>query len=60
MYRVYKELTNEKGEVVHKCPMCRCTKLSVAMSQARVWSNGWPMGIYEIMADGTEVKVMQM
>lgn len=57
MYRVYSELVNDRGEVIHKRPVCRCTKLSVALTYARVWSNGWPMGIYEIKADGTEVKV---
>lgn len=57
MYRVYSLLTNDNGEIVHKRPVCRCAKLSVAQSYARVWSNGWPMGIYQIMADGTEVRV---
>ena len=57
MYRVYKELINDKGEVIHKCPVCRCSKLNVAISHARVWANGWPMGVYQIMPDGTEVKV---
>jgi len=57
MYRIYKELTNEKGEVIHKTPVARCAKLNIAVSHARVWSNGHPMGIYEIMPDGTEVKI---
>lgn len=57
MYRVYKLLLNTRGEVVHKTPLCRCARLSVAQAQARVWSNGWPMGIYEIKPDGTEVRV---
>jgi len=57
MYRIYKELVNEKGEVIHKTPVARCAKLNIAVSHARVWSNGHPMGIYEIMSDGSEVKV---
>lgn len=57
MYRVYRELTNEKGEVIHKTPVASCAKLSVAESHARVWSNGWQMGIYQIMPDGKEIKV---
>ena len=57
MYRVYKELVDNNGKVIHKTPVARCAKLSVAVSHACVWSNGWPMGIYEIKPDGTEVKV---
>ena len=57
MFRVYKLLTNEKGEIVHKTPIARCAKLNVAVSHARVWSNGHPMGIYEIKPDGSEARV---
>lgn len=57
MFRVYKELINEHGEVIHKTPVAECTTLNKAVSYARVWSNGWPMGIYQIMPDGTEIKV---
>lgn len=57
MYRVYRELRNNEGEVIHKTPMCRCAKLEVAVMRARVWSNGWPTGIYQLMPDGAEVKV---
>lgn len=60
MYRVYKELTDKSGEVVHKTPIARCGNLSTALAHARVWSNGWPMGVYEIKADGAEVKVAQV
>lgn len=57
MFRVYKLLLNENGEIIHKIPVARCAKLNVAASHARVWSNGWPMGIFEIEADGTEIRV---
>lgn len=57
MFRVYKLLTNEKGEIVHKTPVARCGSLKVALSHAKVWSNGWPMGVYKINDDGTEVRV---
>lgn len=57
MYRVYKLLTNAQGEIVHKTPVARCGSLSVALSHARVWSNGWPMGVWELKADGSEVRV---
>lgn len=57
MFRVYKELINERGEVIHKTPVASCAKLNIAISHARVWSNGWTMGIYKIMPDGTEINV---
>ena len=57
MYRVYRLLINEKGEIIHKTPVARCGSFRVAESYARVCSNGWPMGIYRIKPDGSEVKV---
>lgn len=57
MYNVYRLLTDEKGNIVHKTPVARCGILKVAVSHARVWSNGWPMGIYEVKPDGSEVRV---
>ena len=57
MYHVYKLLVNEKGDIIHKTPVAKCGSIKVATSHARVWSNGWPMGIYEIKADGTEIRV---
>ena len=57
MYRVYKLLLNEKGEIIHKTPNVRCQFLKTAMMYARTNSNGWPMGVYEIKPDGTEVRV---
>lgn len=57
MYRVYKLLLNANGEIVHKTPVARCASLNIATSHARVWSNGWPMGIYKIEADGSETRV---
>jgi len=57
MYRVYRLLLNEKGEIVHKTPNVSCKSLKTAMMYARLNSNGWPMGIFEIKADGLEVRV---
>lgn len=57
MYHVYRLLTDEKGNVVHKTPFAKCGSLKVAVSYARVWSNGCPMAIYEIKPDGSEVRV---
>lgn len=57
MYHVYRLLTDEKGNIVHRTPVVRCGSLKVAESYARTCSNGWPMGIYKINADGTEVRV---
>lgn len=57
MYRVYKLLLNEKGEIIHKTPNVSCQCLKTAMMYARINSNGWPMGVYEIKPDGTEVRV---
>lgn len=57
-YRVYKELTNNDGEVVHKTPVARSGNLKNACTHARSWANGiLPMGVYEVYADGTERKV---
>ena len=57
MYRIYKILADEKGTVVHKIPIAMCISLKTAMSHARVWSNGWTTGIYEIKPDGSELRV---
>lgn len=57
MYRIYKLLTDENGNIVHRLPVASCVSLKVAVSHARVWSNGWPMGIYEVKTDGSEVRV---
>lgn len=56
-YRVYKELTNENGEVVHKMPVCSTTTLKMACSMARTNAGFGEVGIYEINADGTETKI---
>ena len=56
-YRVYKELTNENGEVVHKMPVCSTTTLKMAFSMARTNAGLCEVGIYEINADGTETKI---
>lgn len=57
MYHIYKLLTDEKGNIVHKTPVAKCGNLKTAVSHARVWSNGHPMGIYEIKPDGSEERV---
>lgn len=56
-YRVYKELTNENGEVVHKMPVCSTATLKMACSMARTNAGFGQVGIYEINADGTETKI---
>ena len=57
-YRVYKELTDNNGVVVHKRPMARMGKESIAFSYARTWSNGvMPNGVYAIYDDGTEERI---
>ena len=57
MYRVYRLLTDEKGNIVHRTPVVRCGSLQVAESYARTCSNGWPMGIYKVEQDGSEMRV---
>lgn len=57
MYRVYRLLTDEQGNIVHKTPVARTATLRGAEAHACVWSNGWPMGIYKINPDGTETRV---
>lgn len=57
MYHVYRLLTDEKGNIVHKTPFAVCSSLKVAESYARSWSNGSPMGIYKIEKDGSETRV---
>lgn len=49
-YRVYKELTDSKGNVVHKTPSCRCKDYKTAAMRARVWGGG----VYAVYTDGTE------
>lgn len=56
-YRVYKELYDNNGNIVHKMPVCSTSTLKRACSMARTNAGIGPVGIYEIMPDGTEVKV---
>jgi hypothetical protein len=57
-YRVFKELTDNNGKVVHKTPIASTGDFKIACRHARAWSNGvMPMGVYEIHADGTEKRV---
>ena len=58
MYRVYKLLTDEKGNIVHRTPVVRCGSLKVAESYARTCSNGWPTAVYKINNDGSETLVL--
>ena len=57
MYRVYRLLTDGKGNIVHKTPVVRCGSLKIAESYARTASNGWPMGIYYIDNRGVETRI---
>lgn len=56
-YRVYKELTDENGKVVHKTPVCSTSTLKMACSMARTNAGLGEVGIYEVSADGTETKI---
>lgn len=56
-YRVYKELYDDNGNIVHKCPICSTSTLKMAFSMARTNAGIGPVGIYEIHPDGTETKV---
>lgn len=54
-YRVYKELTDENGNTVHRTPVARTGNKKTACSHARAWSNGvLPLTVYEMYSDGTE------
>ena len=56
-FRVYKELTDDNGNIVHKMPVCSTTTLKMAFSMARTNAGLGPVGIYEIHPDGTETKI---
>ena len=58
MYRVYRLLTDEKGNIVHRTPVVRCGSLKVAESYARTSSNGCPTAVYKINNDGSETLVL--
>ena len=49
-YRVYKELTDSSGNVVHKTPSCSCKDYKTAAMRARVWGGS----VYVVYTDGTE------
>lgn len=57
-YRVYKELYDNEGNIVHKMPVCSTSTLKLACSMARTNAGFGDVGIYEIMPDGTEIKIM--
>ena len=57
-YRVYTELYDDNGNIVHKTPICSTSTLKLACSMARTNAGLFPVGIYEIKPDGTEIKVM--
>lgn len=56
-YRVRRELTDNEGKIVHTSPVARCASLHAAQSHARVWANGWQMGVYAVDEKGNETKV---
>ena len=49
-YRVYKVLTDDNGNIVHRTPMAKTNSLANARTHARVW-NGV---IYAHYTDDTE------
>lgn len=55
-YRVYKELTDDNGNIVHKCPICSCNTLKMARSYARTNAGLGEVGIYEV-ENGVETKI---
>ena len=56
-YRVYKELYDNEGNIVHKTPVCSPHSLKLAYSMARTNAGIGPVGVYEIKPDGTEQKI---
>lgn len=56
-YRVYTELYDDNGNIVHKTPICSTSTLKLAYSMVRTNAGLMPVGIYEIKKDGTEVKI---
>lgn len=56
-YRVYKELYDDNGRIVHKMPVCSTKTLKMAYSMARTNAGIGPVGIYEVHPNGTETKV---
>ena len=54
-YRVYRELTDNNGNTVHRTPVARTGIKRIACGHARAWSNGvMPNTVYELYSDGTE------
>ena len=56
-FRVYTELYDDNGNVIHKTPICSTSTLKLAYSMARTNAGLMPVGIYEVKKDGTEVKI---
>lgn len=56
-FRVYTELYDDNGNVIHKTPICSTKTLKMACSMARTNAGLMPVGIYEIKADGSEIKI---
>ena len=54
-YRVYRELTDNNGNKVHRTPVARTGIKRIACGHARAWSNGVMSNtVYELYSDGTE------
>ena len=49
-YRIYKELTDNNGNVVHKRPLAWTGSQKNACTHARVWGGT----VYTVYEDGTE------
>ena len=52
-YLVYKELTDNNGNVVHKRPLAWSGSLKNATTHARVWGGA----VYTVFEDGTEERL---
>lgn len=57
MYRVYRVMRDQDGNIIHKTPLSRHAQLGTAYTHARVWGGGWETIIVKLNADGTETLV---
>lgn len=57
-YRVYRELYDDNGNIVNKVPICSTSTLKLACSMARTNAGIGPVGIYEVMPNGTEIRII--
>ena len=57
-YRIYKEFTDENGDVIHKRPLARTGKKEAAINYARAWcALDTITAVYECYSDGTQQQI---